>query len=102
MPLSAPSPLVGEGRGGGAASPKPPRGLTRRPPLSLHQGRHGADRPGGPGIVLALRHPVSIVCVIARKGKSGLASEALERHFGLACPPAGESRSSDADRKGVG
>jgi methylglutamate dehydrogenase subunit D len=91
----SPSPLVGEGRDGGAASPKPPRGLTRRPPLSLHQGRHGADRPNGPGVILALRHPVSIVCVIARKDKATDLSEAIERHLGLACPPAGESRSSD-------
>jgi methylglutamate dehydrogenase subunit D len=93
-PLS-PSPLVGEGRGGGAAGPKPARGLTRRPALSLHQGRHGADRPDGPGLVLALRHPVSIVGVIARKGKAQATSEAMERHFGIACPPAGESRTSD-------
>ena len=92
---SSPSPLVGEGRGGGAASPKPPRGLTRRPALSLHRGRHGADRPQGPGVVLALRHPVSIVGVIARKGKAQAASEAIERHFGVPCPPAGESRSND-------
>jgi methylglutamate dehydrogenase subunit D len=92
----SPSPLVGEGRGGGAAGPKPTRGLTRRPPLSLHQGRHGANRTDGPGVILALRHPVSIVGVIARKGKAQATSEAMEKHFGLPCPPAGESRSSDA------
>jgi methylglutamate dehydrogenase subunit D len=46
-------------------------------------------------VVLALRHPVSIVGVVARKGKAQAASETLERHFGLACPPAGESRSSN-------
>ena len=91
-----PSPLVGEGRGGGAGRPKPARGITRRPALSLHQGRYGADRPEGPGVVVALRHPVSIVGIVARKDKASLASEALERHFGLACPPAGESRSNDA------
>jgi methylglutamate dehydrogenase subunit D len=86
----------GSGRARSASLPAATPALTRRPPLSLHQGRHGADRPGGPGVTLALRHPVSIVGVIARKGKAGPASEAMERHFGLACPPAGESRSSDA------
>ena len=91
----SPSPLVGEGRGGGAAGPKPPRWFTRRRALSLHHGRHVADLPDGPGVTLALRHPVSIVGVIARKGKAEATSEAIERHFGLACPPAGESRSND-------
>jgi methylglutamate dehydrogenase subunit D len=91
---------VGEGAkpGSGLAgsTPKQTPGLTRRPALPLHQGRYGADRPDGPGVVLALRHPVSIVGVVARKGKAQAASEAMERHFGLACPPAGESRSSNA------
>jgi sarcosine oxidase subunit gamma len=32
--------------------------------------------------------------VIARKDKSQGVSEAMEKHFGLACPPPGESRSN--------
>jgi methylglutamate dehydrogenase subunit D len=87
---------VGEGRGGGAGSPKQSRGLTRRPALSLRQGRYGADRPRGPGVILALRHPVSIVTVIARKGKAEAASEAMNTGFGLGFPPAGTSRSNGA------
>jgi methylglutamate dehydrogenase subunit D len=85
------------GSGPAQSAPRPAASptLTRRPALSLHQGRYGADRPGGPGIVLALRHPVSIVGLIARKGKAADLSDAIEKHFGLACPPAGESRSSD-------
>jgi sarcosine oxidase subunit gamma len=57
----------------------------------LRHGRHGADRPGGPGVVFSLRHPVSIVTVIARKGQAHGLSEAMDRHFGLACPPPGHS-----------
>jgi sarcosine oxidase subunit gamma len=59
--------------------------------LSLRPGRHGADRPGGPGVQLAMRHPVSIVTIIARKGKAQALSGALRKQFGLACPPAGHS-----------
>lgn len=40
------------------------------------QGRFGADR-GAPGISLTLRHPVSIVTVIARKGKAKALATAL-------------------------
>jgi methylglutamate dehydrogenase subunit D len=89
-----PSPLVGEGRGGGAGSPKHTRGLTRRPALLLHQGRYGADRPGGPGVVVSLRHPVSIATVIARKGQAQSLSDAMVKHFGLACPAPGQSETN--------
>lgn len=92
----APSPLVGEGRGGGsqAMAPAPP---TRRSPLHriIRHGRHGADRPGGPGVVLALRHPLSIVTVIARKGKAEVLSETMQRHFGVACPAPGLSAAGE-------
>jgi sarcosine oxidase subunit gamma len=79
-----------------APPPKAPAPLTRRSVLHRHlrHGRHGADRPGGPGVILGLRHPVSIVTVIARKDKAQGVSEAMEKHFGLACPPPGESRSN--------
>jgi heterotetrameric sarcosine oxidase gamma subunit len=71
--------------------------LTRRSALhlSLRPGRHGADRPGGPGVQLAMRHPVSIVTVIARQGKAQELSGALSKQFGLACPPAGHSIFND-------
>ncbi len=40
------------------------------------QGRFGADK-GVPGVVLSVLHPMSIVMVIARKGKAKALSEAL-------------------------
>jgi sarcosine oxidase subunit gamma len=65
----------------------------RRSPLDrvIRQGRYGADRPGGPGVVLGLRHPVSIVSVIARNGKALELSHSIQTHFGFDCPPPGHS-----------
>lgn len=76
-----------------APMPKAPAQPTRRSALhlTLRHGHHGADRPGGPGVVFSLRHPVSIVTVMARKGKAPGLSEAMEGQFGLACPPPGHS-----------
>lgn len=54
------------------------------------QGRFGADR-GAPGVTLSVRHPVSIVLIIARKGRSEAASAAAQRLFGRALPEAGYS-----------
>jgi heterotetrameric sarcosine oxidase gamma subunit len=70
----------------------------RRSPLAdiAVQGRFGADR-GAPGVTLAVRHPVSIVTVIARKGKAQALSGAIEQHYGMASPPAGRS----AEGRGV-
>jgi sarcosine oxidase subunit gamma len=45
-------------------------------------GRYGADK-GAPGITLSVRHPLSIVAVIARKGKSKALGEALSKQRGL-------------------
>jgi methylglutamate dehydrogenase subunit D len=73
-----------------------PAALTRRPALSLRQGRYGADRPRGPGVLLSLRHPVSIVTVMARKDKAKPLSDAMNGHYGLGCPPPGQSVSNDA------
>ncbi len=93
---TAPSPLEGEGRGGGSSIPSTAAPFTRRSALdrTLRHGRHGAGRPGAPGVVLAQRHPVSIVTVVARKGKASDLTQAMATHFGLPCPPPGESRSS--------
>ena len=44
--------------------------------------------------MLSVRHPVSIVTIIARKGKAQALSGTIERNFGLACPPAGHSASN--------
>lgn len=40
------------------------------------QGRFGADK-GAPGVVLSVVHPMSMVMVIARKGKAGALADAL-------------------------
>jgi sarcosine oxidase gamma subunit len=87
-----PQPLPPRGRGAGRPGPLPPRGggpgwggPARRSCPAIAAAAHpppaarrctilrGATAPTGrraPGVVLALRHPVSIVGVIARKGKA--------------------------------
>ena len=45
------------------------RSASRRWPMSRVQGRFGADK-GAPGVTLSVRHPVSIVTIIARKGQA--------------------------------
>jgi sarcosine oxidase subunit gamma len=44
---------------------------------------------------LALRHPLSIVTLIPRKGQAGAVPEAMQRHYGLAWPEVGHSASGD-------
>jgi methylglutamate dehydrogenase subunit D len=63
-------------------------GFERALPLKSHlrQGRYGAMLPQGPGVRLSVRHPLSIVTVIARKGNGPALSAALERHYGIAAP----------------
>ena len=53
--------------------------LRRMSPLAdvVVQGRCGADR-GAPGVTFSVRHPMSIVTVIARAGKAKAVAEALE------------------------
>jgi methylglutamate dehydrogenase subunit D len=43
------------------------------------QGRFGADR-GAPGVTFSVRHPLSILTVIARKGKSKALAEVLSKY----------------------
>ncbi len=52
--------------------------MYRTSPLQnvVLQGRFGADK-GAPGVVLSVLHPMSIVMVIARKGKAKALKEAL-------------------------
>jgi sarcosine oxidase subunit gamma len=54
------------------------------------QGRFGADR-GAPGAILSVRHPVSIVTVMVRKGKVRAFSGALQAACGFAAPEPGRS-----------
>lgn len=55
------------------------------------QGRFGADK-GAPGVTLSVRHPMSIVTVIARKDKTEALGQALAAAYGISLPPVGESR----------
>lgn len=54
------------------------------------QGRFGADK-GAPGVTFSVRHPASIVTVIARKDKSEALGKAVEAAYRFALPGAGES-----------
>lgn len=73
--------------------------VHRRSPLDgvIRQGRHGNSGSGTPGVRLELRHPLSILTIIARKGKTRALNEAMKKHFGTTCPEPGES----ADGRGV-
>jgi sarcosine oxidase subunit gamma len=59
------------------------------------QGRFGADK-GAPGVTLSVRHPMSIVTVIARKGQSAALSKALEASYQCPLPGIGESAGKGA------
>ncbi len=78
------------------AKPVPVRLAVKRvSPLAgiYRQGRYGADVAAGPGVRLALRHPVSIVTVIARKGKAKALSSAMKTAWGIEAPAPGRSAS---------
>jgi len=87
-----------QARAGARATPASTRGgaritVKRASPLARvwRQGRYGADRPGGPGVRLALRHPVSIATVIARKGGGKALSAAMQAAWGIEAPAPGHS-----------
>lgn len=67
--------------------------IQRASPLAdiAVQGRFGADK-GTPGVTFSVRHPMSIVTVITRKGQSAALGKALEAAYGFALPGVGESR----------
>ena len=54
--------------------------VERASPLAhvLRQGRFGGGN-GAPGVTLSVRHPASIVTIIARKDKADAASKAVAR-----------------------
>jgi sarcosine oxidase subunit gamma len=66
---------------------------TRILPLRAlaQQGRFGADK-GPPGVTLSIRHPVTLVTVIARKGKSQLVADALRAWRGVKVMDAGHDQ----------
>lgn len=55
----------------------------------LRQGRHGATLPGGPGVRLAIRHPLSIATIIARKDQGAALSSLLDQRYGIPAPGPG-------------
>jgi methylglutamate dehydrogenase subunit D len=52
-------------------------------------GRYGAVREGGPGVTLSALHPLSILTVIARKGRGEDLAEAMKSWLGVAPPATG-------------
>lgn len=58
------------------------------------QGSFGAAG-AAPGVTLAVRHPLSIVTIIARKGQASALSAAMDRHYGIACPVPGRSATAE-------
>jgi sarcosine oxidase subunit gamma len=67
---------------------KPEIRFQRVSPLAdvAMQGRFGADK-GAPGVVFTVRHPLSIVTVIARKGKSKAVAEVLAKRKAQSAGP---------------
>ncbi len=59
------------------------------------QGRFGADK-GVPGVTLSVRHPLSIVTIIARKGQSAALAKAIEAAYKCPLPGVGESTGKGA------
>ena len=72
--------------------------MVRISPLGgiAQPGVYGAERDGGPGVKLAVRHPRSIVTLIARKGMSKKLSSALKKHYGVTSPAPGHSSAGKA------
>jgi heterotetrameric sarcosine oxidase gamma subunit len=54
-------------------------------------GRYGAKGPDGPGVGFRLRHPLSIVAVMARNGRAAALADAMRDSFGLSLPGPGLS-----------
>ena len=77
--------------------PKIASAVQRVSPLAdiALQGRFGADK-GAPGITLSVRHPMSIVTVIARKGQSAALGKAIEAAYQCALPGVGQSTGKGA------
>lgn len=76
-----------------AVQAAPEKILPRVSPLAeaAIQGRFGADK-GAPGVQLSVRHPLSIVTVIARAGQADALAAALARLKGVAAQWAGANQ----------
>jgi methylglutamate dehydrogenase subunit D len=57
--------------------------------MRLRQGRYGAPGPGGPGVRLSVRHPLSIATIIARKDQAAVLSTLLQDSYGIPAPEPG-------------
>src|SRR5262245_25146266 len=71
--------------------------IQRISPLSdvAVQGRFGADK-GVPGVTLSVRHPMSIVTIITRKGQAGALGQAIMAAYDCPLPGVGESTGTAA------
>jgi sarcosine oxidase subunit gamma len=52
-------------------------------------GRYGAVRDGGPGVILSVIHPLSILTIIARTGRTGGLADAVRDWLGADLPETG-------------
>jgi sarcosine oxidase subunit gamma len=68
--------------------------IERHLPLlaRLKSGRHGAPFEGDSPVRLGVRHPLSIVTVITRRGREQAVAAAVEKQYGISMP--GTSRTS--------
>ncbi len=58
----------------------------------LQQGPRGATPPGGPGVRLSIRHPLSIATIITRRDQGTALSALLESGYGIPAPAPGEMK----------
>ncbi|OUR75439.1 hypothetical protein A9Q83_18675 [Alphaproteobacteria bacterium 46_93_T64] len=67
--------------------------MKRMSPLDskIQNGRFGMETGEDAGVSLSIRHPMSIVMIIARNGKSSAVSELMEKSYGVTCPLPGRS-----------
>jgi heterotetrameric sarcosine oxidase gamma subunit len=77
--------------------PKPSFAIQRVSALAdvALQGRFGADK-GTPGVTLSVRHPMSIVTIIARRGQAAALAQAIEAGYKCKLPSVRESTGKGA------
>jgi sarcosine oxidase subunit gamma len=61
--------------------------------VKAQRGRHGAPYDGDAPVRLGVRHPLSIVTIMARRDKGEAAAAAVQKNYGIALPGPGKSGS---------